>query len=185
MNLDLTPGYSKALVALNLCLCAASVTVIYLAQWDRWLFIAISFAALVGATYHIGWLMGLQPTSIRRIQFLDGTWWLTFQDGRLSKGTLVGPVVVLPWMISARFRVRGRLIDWLVTADMLTKTEHRRLRVAVRFAGCETPVQFWIDKLKNLLLSNSLYPNFLSKSFYPNFLSKSGRHQNRVRRLGR
>lgn len=174
MRLDLTPGYSKSLIAMTCLASVFAVVAIYTTNLRAELSAALSFAALVSGAYHITWLMGSASSSIRRVQYLDGDWWLTFQSGRLAKASLINPVVVLPWLVSARFRVGSRLFQWLVTVDALRTTEHRRLRVAMRFAEVES--QLSIDRVRAATGLSLRLPESLSKPSLP----KSGRHKNRV-----
>ena len=151
----------------------SAVVAIYTTNLRAELSAALSFAALVSGAYHITWLMGSASSSIRRVQYLDGDYGSL--STRVSRKALpINPVVVLPWLVSARFRVGSRLFPWLVTVDALRTTEHRRLRVAMRFAEVES--QLSIDRVRAATGLSLRLPESLSKPSLP----KSGRHKNRV-----
>lgn len=91
--------------------------------------LAFALAVSLGTFHHMNCLIGFDRLSVRRAEFADGTWWLTFSNGRLVKAKLKGRVVVLPLVTSAQFSFGGEQITWVVAADSVSITEHRRLRV--------------------------------------------------------
>ena len=104
---------------------------------DLLLQLALSWALVVGLWFYLACLAGKQPDSIRRVQFDADTWWLTLNNGRVYAAQLCGPVVILPALVSVHFRYGRRKVNWVVAADSVTATQHRKLRVAL-LVNCQS-----------------------------------------------
>lgn len=109
--------------------------------------IVLSLAIFLSGLDGLLHIQRAHPLSVRRIQRLGGQWWLTLRNGQIRKVQLNKGRVVLSWFVHGVFTDGEQLFPITVTRDVLTQTEHRRLRAAVLLETDvnESPVSRWYD----------------------------------------
>jgi hypothetical protein len=124
-------GRSKGQILAILAALMLVLVALWRAGLPTGLGLALGFAVVVSAIHQLMLIAGFLPQSILTLRYTGTDWWLTLASGDTVRAELTGLRIVLPWLVSVHFKTARGCYSCVVLRDQVTKTEHRRLRVAI------------------------------------------------------
>ena len=128
-HLDIQIRPSKLHLALLLAVHSVCFPALWLTEQPIWFLGMLAVFVLVSFIYTARFALLCHPLAIGRIEAYRGRWRLTLANGEIRKPTLIGEVLVLPWLIVARFRDQEARFSLVLLPDNVSVRDHRLSRV--------------------------------------------------------